>query len=306
MEPGGPGATNLLTGIATAWTDSTPVIVFTGQQSLNYLGKGAFQEIDHVAIFSPITKWSTMLIKPERTLEILREAFKAATWGRPGPVHIDLPLDVQNKHVNFNEEKDFRRITDILSPPNSCGDSHAINRALKLLVESSRPVIIAGGGLHYSSRACKELKELAEYLDIPVATTFNGRGSFPEDHPLSVGRMGVHASSFNDRILAEADLILAIGCRFAALSTRSWSNINPAAKLIHVDIDPGVLEKNYPVEVGIIGDAKKVLKKLLEKAKELEDPGKERRKKRLNFIEQAKDEWKRSPWFTNKASKSLY
>ena len=202
---GGPGATNLLTGIATAWTDSTPVMVFTGQQSLNYLGKGAFQEIDHVAIFSPITKWSTMLIKPERTLEILREAFKAATWGRPGPVHIDLPLDVQNKHVDFNEEKDFRRITDILSPPNSCGDSHAINRALKLLVESSRPVIIAGGGLHYSSRACKELKELAECLDIPVATTFNGRGSFPEDHPLSVGRMGVHASSFNDRILAEAD-----------------------------------------------------------------------------------------------------
>ena len=301
---GGPGATNLLTGIATAWTDSTPVIVFTGQQSLNYLGKGAFQEIDHVAIFSPITKWSTMLIKPERTLEILREAFKAATWGRPGPVHIDLPLDVQNKHVDFNEEKDFRRITDILSPPNSCGDSHAINRALKLLVESSRPVIIAGGGLHYSSRACKELKELAEYLDIPVATTFNGRGSFPEDHPLSVGRMGVHASSFNDRILAEADLIFAIGCRFAALSTRRWSNINPAAKLIHVDIDPGVIERNYPVEVGIISDAKKVLEKLLEKAKELEDPGKERRKKWLNFIEQAKDEWKRSPWFTKSSNGS--
>ena len=301
---GGPGATNLLTGIATAWTDSTPVIVFTGQQSLNYLGKGAFQEIDHVAIFSPITKWSTMLIKPERTLEILREAFKAATWGRPGPVHIDLPLDVQNKHVDFNEEKDFRRITDILSPPNSCGDSHAINRALKLLVESSRPVIIAGGGLHYSSRACKELKELAECLDIPVATTFNGRGSFPEDHPLSVGRMGVHASSFNDRILAEADLIFAIGCRFAALSTRRWSNINPAAKLIHVDIDPRVIERNYPVEVGIIGDAKKVLEKLLEKAKELEDPGKERRREWLNFIEQAKDEWKRSSWFTKSSNDS--
>ncbi len=299
---GGPGATNLLTGIATAWTDSTPVIVFTGQQPLNYLGKGAFQEIDHVAIFSSITKWSTMLVKPERTVEILREAFKAATWGRPGPVHVDLPLNVQNQHIDFDEEKHFHGITRILSPPNPCGDPHAIDRALELLINSFRPVIIAGGGLHYSSRACKELMEFAEYLDIPVATTFNGRGSFPEDNPLSIGRMGVHAPSFNDRILAEADLIFAIGCRFAALSTRHWSNINPLAKLIHVDIDPKVIERNYPVEVSIVGDAKKVLAKLLERVKELRELGKEKRKEWLNFIERAKEEWRRSPWFTKSLS----
>lgn len=299
---GGPGATNLLTGIATAWTDSTPVMVFTGQQPLNYLGKGAFQEINHVAIFSPITKWSTMLVKAERTLEILREALKAATWGRPGPVHLDLPLDVQNQYIDFDERL-CREAVRLLHPPNPCGAPQAVDKALRLLINSFRPVIIAGGGLHYSSRACKELREFAECLDVPVATTFNGRGSFPEDHPLSAGRMGVHAPSFNDEILARADLIFAIGCRFAALSTRYWSNINPAAKLIHVDVDPEVIEINYPVEVGIIGDARKVLKKMLERAEGLRDLGKERRREWLNFIGQAKERWRKSPYFAKSLSR---
>lgn len=299
---GGPGATNLLTGVATAWTDSTPVIVFTGQQSLKHLGKGAFQEINHVAIFSSVTKWSTMLVKSERILEVLKEAYKTATWGRPGPVHIDLPLDIQNQYVEFNREEYSYEIMRVLSPSNPCGDLYAIDRALNFLIDSSQPVIIAGGGLHYSSRAFKELRELAEYLNIPVATTFNGRGSFPEDHPLSIGRIGVHTSSFNDEILAKADLIFAVGCRFAALSTRYWSNINPAAKLIHVDIDPKVIGRNYPAEISIVGDAKKVLAKLLERIKEVSVLGKEKRREWLNFIERAKERWRKSPWFTNSSS----
>ncbi|MEM1581308.1 MAG: thiamine pyrophosphate-binding protein [Candidatus Bathyarchaeia archaeon] len=246
---GGPGATNLSTGVATAWTDSTPMMVLTGQQPLSHLGKGAFQEIDNVALFSPITKLSTMLVKPEKTIEILKESFKAAVWGRPGPVHINLPLDVLTQPVDYQEERFIKETSYILSPPKPCGDPYVIDKALKLLVESSRPIILAGGGVHYSSRSNENLKELAEYLDIPVATTFNGRGSFPEDHPLSAGRIGIHSPSYSDKILSEADLILAVGCRFAALSTRQWNNINPAAKLIHIDIDPLVIGRNYPAEV---------------------------------------------------------
>jgi len=291
---GGPGATNLLTGVATAWTDSTPIIVLTGQQPLNHLGKGAFQEIDHVALFSPITKWSTMLIKPEKTLEVLSKALRIAINGRPGPVHIDLPLDVQNQHLDCNEEEISREVSRVLSLPKPCGNSQAIETALKLLIESSRPVILAGGGVHYSSQAYEELKELSELLGIPVATTFNGRGSFPEDHPLSVGRIGVHASSFSNRVMAVADVILAVGCRFAALSTRFWSNINPDAKLIHVDIDPEIIGRNYKAEIGIVGDAKKVLSELLERAKKLSYLGRDRRGEWLKFIEISREEWKSS------------
>jgi len=302
---GGPGATNLLTGVATAWTDSTPMIVFTGQQPLSYLGKGAFQEIDHVALFSPITKYSTMLIKPEKTIEILRESFKIATWGRPGPVHINLPLDVQIQSTDCDEKRLSEEVSHIFSQPKSCGDPYAISSALKLLIESPRPIILVGGGVHYSSRACRELRELAEYLDVPVATTFNGRGSFPEDHPLSAGRVGVHAPSFSNKILAEADLILAIGCRFAALSTRFWSNINPAAKLIHVDIDPSVINKNYLSTISIVGDAKMVLSEMLKEVKRLRYLGREKRMEWLKFIEYAKEEWRRTQWYVKTMSDDI-
>jgi acetolactate synthase-1/2/3 large subunit len=294
---GGPGATNLLTGVATAWTDSSPVIVFTGQQPTNYLGKGAFQELNHVALFSPITKLSTRLIKPEKTIETLKEVFRVATWGRPGPAHIDLPYDVQNQIVEYGDEALSKESLQVLSPPKSCGDPKSIDLALSLLVKASKPIIIAGGGVHYSSRAHSELKDLAEYLEIPVATTFNGRGSFPEDHPLSVGRIGVHAPYFNDRILAEADLILAVGCRFAALSTRWWTNINPNTLLIHVDVDPRVIGRNYPVEVGIVGDAGKILAEIIEKAKNLQDLGRNLRKEWLRFIDVVKENWRRSEWY---------
>ncbi|MEM2341080.1 MAG: thiamine pyrophosphate-binding protein [Candidatus Bathyarchaeia archaeon] len=270
--------------------DSTPVIIFTGQQPLTHLGKGAFQEINHTAIFSPITKWSTMLVKPEKAIEVMRESFKATTWGRPGPVHIDLPLDVQNQSVECSEEEIAKEVSAALSPPKPYGDPYAISKALKLLVESSKPVIIAGGGVYYSSRASKEIRELAEYLNVPVATTFNGRGSFPEDHPLSIGRIGIHSSSLADRVLAESDLIIAVGCRFAALSTREWRNISPAARLIHIDIDLMVIGRNYPVEIGIVGDAKTVLSQLLNLAKSLHDLGREKRAEWLKFIECAREE----------------
>jgi len=290
---GGPGATNLLTGIATSWVDSIPVLAFTGQQPLNHLGKGAFQELDHVAIFTPITKSSRCLLEPEGTVEMVREAYRIATWGRPGPVHIDLPLDVQTqllsgKDLGLLEEWSFE-----LLPPEPCGERDQIRAAAKLLVSSARPLIISGGGLNYSSRSWKILRVLAECLEVPVATTFNGRGSFPEDHPLSAGRMGIHASTYNNHLLAEADLILAVGCRFAALSTKQWSNVNPNATLIHIDIDAEAIGKNYPAKIEIVGEAGKVLEALLEEAKTLRFRS-EKRRDWLRLLEEAKEAWRRT------------
>ncbi|MFQ6095225.1 MAG: thiamine pyrophosphate-binding protein [Candidatus Bathyarchaeia archaeon] len=295
---GGPGATNLLTGIATAWTDSTPLLAFTGQQRLKYLGKGAFQELDHVAVFSPITKWSTRLIKPERAVETVREAYRIAASGRRGPVHIDMPVDVQTQALSHETLKNLEEQPIPPPPAKPMGDLEALKETTKLLIRSFRPLIIAGGGVHYSGEgAWKQLQALAEYLQVPVATTFNGRGSFPEDHPLSAGRMGIHAAAYTDRLLAEADVILAVGCRFAALSTRWWANINKDATVIHVDIDPEVIGRNYPAKSGILGDAGKILESLLEKIKTFQETGTGRRRGWLNLLAEARESWRRSEWF---------
>jgi len=300
---GGPGATNLLTGIATAWTDSIPLLAFTGQQPLNQIGKGAFQELDHVSIFKPVTKWSTQLVKAEKAVETVKEAYRIATWGRPGPVHINLPVDVQLQNLTDNDARLLEKWPFNLSPPRPSGDPHAIREAIRILVSSSRPLIISGGGVHYSGRAWKPLRALAELLEIPVATTFNGRGSFPEDHPLSAGRMGLHAASYNDEVLARADVILAVGCRFASMSTRRWRNVNPNAVLIHVDIDPENIGKNYPVKIGIIGDAGKVLEEMLEEASRMKTEN-QRRKDWIDFLNNAKERWKESKWFSEVVSEN--
>jgi len=293
---GGPGATNLLTGIATAWTDSTPLLAFTGQQPLDHLGKGAFQELDHVTLFRPVTKWSARLSEPQRTLDTLKEAYEMATWGRPGPVHIDLPVDVQTQPLSHKDLESIKFWSPISPSHKPSGEHNSIKEAAKLLAESSRPVIIAGGGVHYSARCWKELRALAERLEAPVATTFNGRGSFPEDHPLSAGRMGIHTRAYNDKLLAEADVILAVGCRFAGLSTRQWSNIHANAALIHVDVDPKVIAKNYPATIGIVGDAQEVLRALIKELGTIENVGTEKRRDWLRLLDEAKEAWRRSEW----------
>jgi len=300
---GGPGATNLITGVATSWTDSVPVLVFTGQQPLSHLGKGAFQELDHVSIFKPITKWSTQLVKAERTVETVKEAYRIATWGKPGPVHINLPLDVQLQNLTGDDVQLLEKWPFDLSPPRPIGESYAIKEAIKLLASSSQPLIISGGGVHYSSRAWKPLRALAELLEVPVATTFNGRGTFPEDHPLSAGRMGLHAASYNDEVLARANVILAVGCRFASMSTRGWRNIDPNAVLIHVDIDSENIGKNYPAEIAIVGDAGKVLEKMLEEAERV-NIERNRRKEWLEFLNSAKERWRESEWFIDDLSEN--
>lgn len=291
---GGPGATNLLTGVATSWTDRVPVLVFTGQQPLAELGRGAFQELDHQAIFNPIVKKSfTLLGGRYGAVKVVREAYKEALEGRPGPVHIDMPLDVQ---IQTLEPWDVKLLGN--PPPKiwkPVGGAELVREAVKRLAGSSRPLIIAGGGVHYTcGGGWRQLRALAEYLMIPVATTFNGRGCFPEDHPLSAGRMGIHAPAYNDKMLGLADVILAVGCRFAALSTRRWSNVNPEAKIIHVDVDPTVIGLNYKVEIGIVGDAAGTLEAMVEEAKNLEDPGLDRRREWIKLLEEAKEDWRSS------------
>jgi acetolactate synthase-1/2/3 large subunit len=293
---GGPGATNLITGVATSWTDRTPMIVVTGQQPSTELGRGAFQELDHKAIFSSITKCSMKLSSSMDIASIVRKAYKLSIEGRPGPVHIDMPLDIQLADLPI-ENVELRDIAVEVEKP--VVDREAIRRAVTLLASSHKPLIIAGGGVHYSGvGAWIEVKALAEYMAIPVATTFNGRGSFPEDHPLSAGRMGVNAASYTDEILSSANTILAVGCRFAALSTRRWSNLNREATLIHVDIDPSVIGLNYGVDTAIIGDAKSVLRCMIKEVSKLGDVGVSKRRKWLRFLEEAKERWKRSAWFS--------
>ncbi|MEM2740349.1 MAG: thiamine pyrophosphate-binding protein [Candidatus Bathyarchaeia archaeon] len=294
---GGPGATNLITGVATSWTDRTPILVFTGQQPSSELGRGAFQELDHNAIFAPITKMSIRLSSSMDISSVVRKAYRVSMEGRPGPVHIDMPLDVQITDLPIEDlELHGTTMVDVEKP---VFDVEAVRRATALLASSYKPLIIVGGGVHYSGvGAWNEVKALAEYMGIPVATTFNGRGSFPEDHPLSAGRMGVNAASYTDEMLSSADTILAVGCRFAALSTRRWSNLNPEAILIHVDIDPSVIGLNYKASIAIVGDAKSILRCMLEETLKLDDTGASRRRDWLRFLEEARERWKQSIWFS--------
>jgi len=285
---GGPGATNLITGIATAWTDRTPVVAFTGQQPQPQLGKGAFQELDHAAVFKPIVKWSVMLTKPERAVEVTRKALRMALTGRPGPVHLNIPVDVQRELVEFETEP----LQKMLTGKVAAGRRDVVRKAATHLVKAERPVIVAGGGAHYSGLgACKEVLALAEYIGAPVITTFNGRGVIPEDHPLSAGRMGVHARRYVDRVLAEADFILAVGCRFAALSTRHWTAIRAGTRMIQVDVNPDEIGKNYPVELGITGDAEAVLTGILAEVKSLCGSRKFEELPWLLWLRKAKEEW---------------
>ncbi|WP_456483076.1 acetolactate synthase large subunit [Methanopyrus kandleri] len=263
MATSGPGATNLVTGIATAYMDSSPVIAITGQVPTTMIGKDAFQEVDAVGVFMPITKHNYQIGKPEEIPEVVKEAFKIAITGRPGPVHIDVPKDVQEAEVDVEIPK-----TVEVEGLNVVKRGHPvqIKRAAELLAEAERPVILAGGGCVISN-ATRELIELAELLGAPVATTLMGKGAFPEDHPLALGMAGMHGTKAANYALTECDVLLAVGCRFSDRTTGDPSGFAPEAKIIHIDIDPAEIGKNIPVDVPIVGDAKLVLRDLIKELK---------------------------------------
>jgi acetolactate synthase-1/2/3 large subunit len=259
----GPGATNLVTGITTAYMDSVPMVIVTGQVGRAAIGSDAFQETDITGITLPITKHNYLVMHAEDIPSVINEAFHIASTGRPGPVLVDIPKDV------FEELGEFVYPEDVDLPgykPTIHGHPNQIRKAAKLIEESVRPVILAGHGI-IISRAYDELMELAEKSQIPVVTTLLGIGSFPDDHFLCVGMPGMHGAAYASLAIDQADLLIALGMRFDDRITGDTSKFAVNSKKIHIDIDPSEIGKNIPVDVPIVGDLKHVLKQLNERVK---------------------------------------
>jgi acetolactate synthase-1/2/3 large subunit len=254
----GPGATNLVTGIANAHLDSAPMVAITGQVARPFIGKDAFQEVDITGITLPITKHNYLAMDAASLPGIMKEAFYLAGTGRPGPVLIDLPRDVQQELAEFN----YPNKVDLPQyKPTLQGHPAQIKKAAKLIGESQRPLIIAGRGV-IISEAYTELKELVEKAQIPVVTTLLGTSCFPESHALSYGMLGMHGMAYANMAVDAADLIIAIGMRFDDRATAKVSGFAPHAHIIHIDIDPAEIGKNVHVDVPIVGDVKLVLGEL--------------------------------------------
>ena len=254
----GPGATNLITGIATAQMDSVPMVIITGQVSRAAIGSDAFQETDTTGITLPITKHNYLVMHASEVAPAIKEAFHIASTGRPGPVLVDIPKDV------FQEETEFEYpdTVDLAGyKPRVDGHVAQIKRAAKLIAESKRPVILAGHGVIFSG-AYDEVRELAEKAQVPVITTLLGISSFPDDHVLCVGMPGMHGMAYASLAIEEADLLIALGMRFDDRITGKTSAFALGSKKIHVDIDPSEIGKNIKVDVPIVGDLKRVLQKM--------------------------------------------
>lgn len=255
----GPGATNTVTGIATASMDSVPLVVFSGQVPTMLIGNDAFQEADIVGITRPCTKYNFLVKDINDLAQTVREAFHIATTGRPGPVLIDLPKDVTAGKTDFV----WPRSVDIRSyNPTYEGNKWMIKQASHAIIGAKRPVIMAGGGVIISG-ASKELKELAETAKTPVTMTLMGLGGFPGTHRLSLGMLGMHGTYYANMAVQNADLIVGIGVRFDDRVTGRTGTFAPNAKIIHIDIDPTSIRKNVKVDIPVVGDVKRVLREML-------------------------------------------
>ncbi len=283
----GPGATNTVTGIATAYMDSIPVVVFTGQVPVHLIGNDAFQEADIVGITRPCTKHNYLVTDVKKLARIVREAFYIARSGRPGPVLVDLPKNVLTDTTEFRypEKVEIRGYQPTLD-----GHIPQIERAARLILKSRRPLIYAGGGV-ISSGASEELRELAEFLQIPVTTTLMGLGGFPGTHPLFLGMLGMHGTYRANMAVTHCDLLIAIGARFDDRVTGKVDEFSPHSKKIHIDIDPTSISKNVRVDIPIVGDCKRVLRRLLEALKE-EKPDREVYREGLLPWYEKIEEWK--------------
>jgi acetolactate synthase-1/2/3 large subunit len=268
----GPGATNLVTGLATAHMDNTPVVAITGQVSRAMIGRDAFQETDIIGITQPITKHNRLVEDVEELADVVREAFYVAQEGRPGPVLIDIPKDVQNARTEWKGGKAVRRYDSAggptAQPPSrplvslGTGATAALTETARLIGAAERPLIMAGHGV-LLSKACVELRALAERTGIPVITTLLGISGFPESHPLHLGMPGMHGEVHVNRAIQQADLIIGLGLRFDDRVTGNLAGFARGAKIIHVELDPSEIGKNVPVAVGLVGDVRTVLCSLL-------------------------------------------
>jgi len=263
LATSGPGATNLVTGIMTAHMDSIPLLAITGQVRSNLLGRDAFQETDIVGITVPITKGNYLVQNIKDIPRIIKEAYFIASTGRPGPVLVDIPNDIQQQEISYEEfNKLFDKEVQLEGyDPTYVGHPVQIKRALSLIKKAKKPLIIAGAGV-IKSQASKELFELANKMDMPVTTTLLGLGAFPENHDLSLGMLGMHGTVPANYATDEADLVIAAGIRFDDRIAGNPSKFCERAKIIHIDIDPAEIDKNKKADVPIVGDLKNVLSEI--------------------------------------------
>ena len=281
----GPGATNLITGIATAYADSSPILAVTGQVPLAMIGKDAFQETDIIGVANPCTKYSFQPRSAAEIPEMIKKAVYIAESGRPGPVLVDIPKDVQQATVDMK----FPELIKVRGyNPNVEADLSEMVRAVELLLNAERPIIMAGGGVILSG-AFSELQALAELVKIPVVSTFKGKGAFPENHPLAMGPIGMHGHAEANKIIIEADCIVAVGARFSDRSVGKFDEFGKGMSIIHMDIDPAEIGKNKSVDVALVGDVKSSLRtlvKMLSKKmikKDSDNPWLKRRKELIQY-----------------------
>ena len=276
----GPGATNLVTGLATAYYDSVPLVCFTGQVSRHLIGNDAFQEVDIVGITRSITKYGVTVRNREDLGRIIKEAFYIARTGRPGPVLIDLPKDVMGElgNAEYPKEVNIRGYK-----PNTHVHVGQLKRAIKMLSKAKKPLFLAGGGVNIA-HANKEFTKLVDMTNVPVVTTVMGRGAIPTTHPLYIGNLGMHGAYACNMAVNECDLLFSIGTRFNDRITGKLHSFAPNAQIVHIDIDTAAISKNVQVDVPIVADAKEAVSKMLEYVSECET------KKWLATIKELKEE----------------
>ena len=270
----GPGATNLITGIATAYMDSSPIVAIAGQVATHLIGNDAFQEVDTIGITMPITKHNFQAMKAEEIPGMIKSAFYIAGTGRAGPVVLDLPKDVQEEEFEYELAKDMELPG---YKPTKKGHPLQVKRAAEMILNSKKPVILAGGGVILSGSS-EELLKLSKIVGAPVTTTLMGKGAFPEDNPLSLGMLGMHGRKVSNLLVDECDCLIAIGCRFSDRTTGLISEFAKNAKIVHIDVDPAEIGKNVDVDVPIVGDAKIILSNL------------------IRVVEREKNNANQSPW----------
>ena len=284
----GPGATNTVTGIATAYMDSIPLVIFTCQVNTMLIGNDAFQEADIVGITRPCTKHSYLVKDVKDLARIIKEAFYIARSGRPGPVLVDIPKDVSSA---LGEFKYPDKVHIRSYQPTYVGHVGQIKKAIKEIAASKKPVLYTGGGI-ITSGASAELLKLAEHLSIPVVNTLMGLGGFPGNHKLFLGMLGMHGTYAANMAITSSDLIIAIGARFDDRATGKVDEFAAHAKIIHVDIDPTSISKNIKVDIPIVGDSKNVIKKMIEIADEEKDEFKAYRASITHWIHET-EQWKK-------------
>jgi acetolactate synthase I/II/III large subunit len=289
MATSGPGATNLVTGIANAYMDSIPIVAITGQVARSKIGTDAFQEADTTGITAPITKHNYLIKNPEELPFVVKEAFYIASTGRPGPVLIDIPVDVSTEMIDEKKINETMKLPGY--KPTIKGNKKQIKEAASRIYSSKRPVVFAGGGV-VASNASRELRKLVKTIEAPVITSLLGKGCYPETDDLSLGMAGMHGAKYANITFTETDLIIAIGVRFDDRVTGKLSEFAKNICVIHIDIDPAEIGKNVAVSVPVVGDAKIVMEDLEKVYREIEaKKGKNKRNDWLKRVEMLKKQY---------------